>query len=127
MVTIYEGQPPRPSSLQHHRQAMGQRQLQETLNQSNQLFGKLFFATLQELNGIRCRAAQQLTVWLNQLPESDKHHISRMPHAHKARLPHKLEIPMEEVKLLVDQMIQKSPQLTRNMHGQVHRLLEIGD
>ena len=34
---------------------------------------------------------------------------------------------MAEVKLLVDRMIRKAPQLTRNMHGRVHRLLERGD
>ena len=48
------------------------------LTKAVQLFGKLSFATHQELNGIRYRVTQQLTVWLNQLPESDTQHIPRI-------------------------------------------------
>ena len=116
MATNYEGQPPRSSSLHHLRQAMSQRQLPENPNQSSSVVWETILRDASGLNGIRYRVTQQLTVWLNQLPESDTQHIPRIPHAHKARLPHKLEIPMAEVKLLVDRMIRKASQLTRNMH-----------
>ena len=42
------------------------------------------------------------TIWVNYMPESDTQHVRRIPHAHKARLPHKLEISIEEVKLPVN-------------------------
>ena len=56
------------------------------LTRAVQLFGKLSFTSLLEINGLRHKVALQITVRLNQLPTIQSQHIPRIPHAHKARL-----------------------------------------
>ena len=97
------------------------------LSRAIQLFGKLSFTTLQELNGLRHKVALQVTVCLNQLPVIQTQHIPRIPHALKARLPKELAIPLEEVKMMVGRMLRKTTTNMGNMRGQVLRLLERGD
>ena len=77
-----------------------------------QLFGKLSFTTLQEINGLRHKVALQITVRLNQLPTVQSQHIPRIPHAQKAHLPRELGIPPEEVKILVERLLYAKQQRT---------------
>jgi hypothetical protein len=70
--------------------------------------------------------ALHITVRLNQLPAMQSQHIPRIPHALKSRLPKKLVIPLEGVKILVERMLRKTTAIMGNMRGQVLRLLERG-
>jgi hypothetical protein len=89
-------------------------------------FGKLFFTTLQELNGLRHKVPLQITVRLKQLPDKQSPHIPRIPHALKTRLSKKPAIPLEELKILVERMLRKTTANMGNMRGQVLRLVERG-
>ena len=64
-----------------------QEKYRKILTRAVQLFGKLSFATLQEINELRHKVALQITVRLNQLPTVQSQHIPRIPHAQKAHLP----------------------------------------
>ena len=97
------------------------------LTRAVQLFGKLSFTTLQEINGLRHKVALQITVRLNQLPIIQTQHIPWIPYAHKARLPWEPGIPPEEVTILVERVLRKTTANAGNMQGQVLRLLERGD
>ena len=97
------------------------------LTRAVQLFGKLSFTSLLEINGLRHKVALQITVRLNQLPPIQSQHIPRIPHAHKARLPRELGIPPEEVTILVERMLRKTTANVGNMRGQVLRLLKMAN
>ena len=97
------------------------------LTRAVQLFGKLFFTTLQEINGLRHKVALQITVRMNQLPTIQSQHRPKIPHAHKARLPRELGIPPEEVTILVERMLRKTTANVGNMQGQVLQLQERGN
>jgi hypothetical protein len=92
-----------------------------------QLFGKLSFATLQDINGLRHKVALQIAVRLNHLPDLHTQHIPRIPHASRARLLKELVILLEKVLILVEQMVRKTTENMGNMRGQVLRLMERGD
>ena len=53
------------------------------LTQASQLFGKLSFGTLQDINGLRHKVALQIAVHLKHLPDLHTQHIPRIPHASK--------------------------------------------
>jgi hypothetical protein len=91
-----------------------------------QLFGKLSFATLQDINELRHEVALQIAVRLNYLPELHTEHIPRIPHTSRAQLPKKLAIPLE-VLIPVERMLCKTTENMGNMRGRVLRLLERGD
>ena len=54
------------------------------LTRGLQLFGKLSFATLQDIDELRHKVALQIAVQLNHLPDLHTQHIPRIPHASKA-------------------------------------------
>jgi hypothetical protein len=78
-----------------------QKKYQKLLTSAIQLFGKLSFMTLQELNRQRHKVALQRTVHLNQLSAIQSQHIPCIPHALKTRLPKEPAILLEEVTILV--------------------------